>query len=203
MCIATSIPSSHFSSKHFCILTNSLRQPGHPLALQLSLVLNSRCCRLMAAGSTFCSCLYYSCSGGGRNHSAPLSSLEVWQWKHQHCSLWTHHTEPLRQQCSQGLTITTIMARPRCDIGVHSPPHAPGTTTGLLINPNSLSSSQSPVHPDFFRCICLQHASKKQMELYTFPWFPIAGELLFNVCTNTQADRKAQSSSHPDNKDQK
>lgn len=99
--------------------------------------------------------------------------------------------EPLKQ-CLQGFTVARIMTRPRCDMGVHSPPHAPGITTGLLINQDTLSSSQSPVHLTFSGASAFTiHPSKNQKDSYTIPSFPaVESKSYFLICIYTQADKK-------------
>lgn len=142
---------------------------------------------VMVEGSTFCSCLHHGCSGGGENPSAPLSSLN-WQWKEQHCSLWAHLSH-------WGSTVW-----PGCDTGVHSPPSASGAITGILINQISHSSSQTPVHPTFYRDICQKTKGFLHLSLVSYYR---EQELLLNMCLYMQADRKAQSCSHLDNTNQK
>lgn len=149
----------------------------------------------MAVGSTFCSCLHQSCSGGGKNHSASFSSPN-WQWKQQHCSLWAHLSH-------WGNNVWL-----GCDTGIHSPHRAPGATTGIMINPISLSSSLStplssgtsvvvPFIPDN---ICQKTKGFLHLSLVSYCR---EQELLLNMYLYTQGDRKAQSCLHSDNTNQK
>lgn len=138
---------------------------------------------LMAAGSTFCSCLYQSCSRDGKNHSALWLH---WQFDCENTSTavseYTRASDAMfaRVHCCNnndktkmwhGSTLTSPHSR-----NYHRPLDKPGH-----------SQQQSELcPPHFFRCICLHHPSKNQKDSYTIPSFLVAeSKSFFLTCRYT------------------